>query len=363
MKRYKGTLDWILLGIVVVLLVVAMTVLYSATYKSQALGLAEFYWARQIIWLGIGFILLFSLAYIDYRQLGMISWIFYAVGLGSLLAVLLFGPTISGSQRWLHFGPMTLQPSEFMKVIYIISLAWYLDAVCNESFSWKHMIFSGLMTIPPVVLIAFEPDLGTALVFVPIYMGMIFVAGAPLRYLFALGGMGLMMAPVMWFIILKPYQKRRIFMFLNPQNDQFGSGWTILQSRIAIGSGRWSGKGMMKGSQTQLDFLPEHYTDFIFSVLAEEWGFLGVLVLFALFFALITRALMVAQNTYDTFGRCMVTGIMILLAFQMLINIGMTFGAFPVTGLPLPFLSYGGSALITSLVGVGLILSVHRYRD
>ncbi|OED36181.1 rod shape-determining protein RodA [PVC group bacterium (ex Bugula neritina AB1)] len=357
------TIDKFFVLILILILISSMTVLYSATLKSKALGLAEFYWARQCVWLSLGVILMFFIAYTDYRKVGILSWFIYLSGLLLLMSVLLFGRKISGSQRWLHWGPVTIQPSEFMKIIYIISLAWYLDTIRGHSFSWKNLFISGLITFFPMIFIALEPDLGTALVFVPIFMGMIFTFGAPWKHFLGLGFLAGLALPFMWFIFLKNYQKQRILMFLNPQNDQFGSGWTVIQSKIAIGSGRFWGKGITKGSQTQLDFLPEHHTDFIFSVLAEEWGFIGVAFIFILFFLLISKCILIANKTYDSFGQQLVIGSSILLSFQMLVNIGMTLGLCPVTGLPLPFFSYGGSSLVSILTAMGFILSVDRHKD
>jgi rod shape determining protein RodA len=362
MKDYRGV-DPIIMSTIMVILGLSLMVLYSATSKTQALGYAQQYWVRQSIWMGAGLVLMLAVSHIDYRRLGAISWIFYAIGLAFLVLVLLIGRNISGSQRWLHFAGITIQPSEFMKVIYIVTLAWYFDGVRQQKIGIVQIVVSGMIALIPFLLIVKEPDLGTALVLVPIYMMMLFAAGTALRYFVGFGILSLGMFPLVWSFFLKNYQKQRITMFMNPENDQFGAGWTIVQSKIAIGSGQFWGKGFKNGSQTQLNFLPEHHTDFIFSVIGEEWGFIGVLVLFILFLTLITRSLWIVSKTYDYFGKMIVVGVVTLLAFQLIVNVGMTFGAFPVTGLPLPFFSYGGSALVSILIGIGFILSVYRYRD
>jgi len=351
--------DKYLLTILLGLLSLSFVVLYSATHKITRLGLVEQYAMKQLIYMGVGLTLMFIVAQLDYRKLGMLSGFIYVAGIIGLITVLVIGHKISGAKRWITLGPLTIQPSEIMKLITVFALAWYLDTLKGEKFSLRHLFMSAVIIGMPMFLIMIEPDLGTALIFVPIFFMMLYVAGAPLKYLIIMALTAILCSPFSW-LFLKGYQKQRILTFLNPYNDQFGAGWPIIQSKIAIGSGRFFGKGFMQGTQSQLDFLPERHTDFIFSVLGEEWGFLGSLILFGLFFLLLTRFLTIADNTRDMFGKLVIVGITTILFFQFVVNIGMTFGFLPVTGLPLPFFSYGGSSLVSLLIALGLVQSIAR---
>ena len=359
-SQKKQNIDWLLLLSLFGILAFSLVVLYSATTRSNQVGLVTDYTLRQFLWMTLGIFFMVSISQINYRKLGMMSWLFYVVGIIALLLVFVIGKKVSGAYRWISIGGISIQPSEFMKVLTVLSIAWFLDQTQKQGVTFKNFCLTALIAFVPFVLIVKEPDLGTSLVFVPAFVSMIFVAGLPLRYLFGLVTMGLMALPLAWFFLLKDYQKQRIFTFINPYDDQFGAGWPIIQSKIAIGSGQFSGKGWLQGTQTQLDFLPERHTDFIFSVLGEEFGFLGAFVLIFLYFVLISRSLSIADECQDLFGKLFIVGMMSIIAFQMLINIGMTFGLFPVTGLPLPFMSSGGSAMISFLMAMGLVFGVRR---
>jgi rod shape determining protein RodA len=351
--------DWIFFLLVICILGFSLIVMYSATYKMIDMGFAADYWIKQSVWMSIGLIFMVIIANIDYRNIGYLTYLLYSINLFLLFLVLSIGKKVSGARRWISISGFTLQPSEFMKITTILALAWYLHRTQNQKWGLKKFFVSGLITMAPMILILKEPDLGTTLVFVAIYFSIIFISGAPLKYLFTLIIGAIVSSPVAW-MFLKEYQKKRLFIFLNPYDDQFGAGWPIIQSKIAIGSGKLFGKGWLKGTQTQLDFLPEHHTDFIFSVLGEEWGFIGGAVLIVLFFLLLARAVNIAYSSRDEFGALLITGIVAMIFFQVIVNIGMTFGLMPITGLPLPLVSYGGSSILTSMVSLGLILSVRK---
>ncbi|MBU0651109.1 rod shape-determining protein RodA, partial [bacterium] len=255
-----------LFSILICLLTISALLLYSATYRMAGSAYASDFFVKQMIWMGVGFLVMFFTANFNYKKLGSYAYFLYGINMFLLLCVLFFGRKILGATRWISIAGFTFQPSETMKIVIIITLAWYLHRTKEQKWGINKFLASFLFVVFPMLLILKQPDLGTTLVFVPIYLSMVFVAGMPLRYIFGLIFAGILSSPIAW-MFLKEYQKRRIFVFLNPYDDQFGSGWPIIQSKIAIGSGKLFGKGFMKGTQTQLDFLPEHHTDFIFSVL------------------------------------------------------------------------------------------------
>jgi len=261
-KNEKTKIDWLIVGFVVILMAISLIVLCSATSRMMSLGGMTNYWLKQCVWLLCGFGAMLYFAHIDIRKIGKASYALYIINIVLLILVLIIGKKISGSQRWLQLGPMTIQPSEFMKMVYVIFMAWYLHQIKHQKWTLGKIMKTGFFTLIPMLLIVKEPDLGTTLVFVPIYLSMIFIAGAPIRYFVYLGLGAVLSSPLGW-MLLKGYQKKRIFIFLNPYDDQFGAGWPIIQSKIAIGSGRFWGKGFLQGTQTQLDFLPERHTDFI----------------------------------------------------------------------------------------------------
>lgn len=353
-------LDKTLLFLMLITFVVGLFCLYSASYN-KSLEFERSFVLRQLIWMGIG-LAIFSVALlIDYQRIIDLGYVFYAIGLILLLLVLLLGHTRLGAQRWFSIGAFTVQPSEFNKIIYIVMMASYLGHTRAELANIKGLLVPMLLTVPPFILILLQPDLGTGFILMPVFLAMLFIAGARLKHLSGICLCGLLASPVFWHF-LREYQKKRLMVFLNPNADPLGAGYTIIQSKIAIGSGGLLGKGWLAGTQNQLNFLPERHTDFIFSVIGEEWGFLGVLVLLGLYFLMLKRGLMIIDRTTDIYGKLLGTGIVTMLAFQIFVNIAMTIGLMPVVGVPLPLISYGGSSLWTTLVAVGLLLNVGMRR-
>lgn len=312
---------------------------------------------KQLIFAGLGLFLLLIFLLVDYEFWQRIMLQLYIGGMLLLLAVCIMGHTALGAQRWMSVGGFTFQPSEFFKLVAIILLAAFLSQYEDEQD--PKLLFKCLgYLLPALVLILLQPDLGTALVIVGIALGMFYLAGVSPWWLAGTVLAGLLAAP----FALHDYQKKRLLIFLNPDMDPQGAGWNITQSKIAIGSGGLLGKGLRQGSQTQLNYVPEHSTDFIFSAIGEELGFLASLIIILLYFALLYSILKSADEARDNFGRYLVTGVFLLFLTHILINIGMTMGIMPVTGIPLCFMSYGGSALMTDFIALGLVLSVYQRR-
>lgn len=359
-ENFDWSIIWVLLGVIAI----GLLSIYSALYPQIQANPTQNLFVKQIIWIFLGFVVLFGSLLIDYDRLKTLSlWIFVVATL-LLLAVLVVGKEVNGSKRWLDLGGFQFQPSELMKIVIVIQLASYFSSQDVSPYpSFSRLIIPGVMTAIPIALILAEPDLGTAICIVAIAGTLIFFMGIRWRYILIvlLGCLPLVM-PV-WQKILKPYQKTRILILLRPDLDPLGAGYHIRQSKIAIGSGMTWGKGFLKGTQNKLHFLPEKHTDFIFSVWAEEWGFVGCLVLLILFGLLLFFALRVARRSKDRFGSLLVVGMTALIMWQALINIGMVIGLLPVVGIPLPFVSYGGSSLITLCFAIGIIenVSMRRY--
>ncbi len=353
-------LDKTLIILVLFICMIGLLCLYSASYN-KSLELKRSFVMRQISWLAVGFLIFCVILAIDYQRIIDFGIILYILGLLSLILVLVLGHVRLGSQRWLSIGGFTIQPSEFNKIIYIIMMASCLGRTRAEIVNIRGLIIPILLTGIPFLLILIQPDLGTALILIPVLMVMLFMAGVQLKHLAGMGSLGLVAAPIFWHL-LKEYQKKRLLVFLNPNIDPLGAGYTIIQSKIAIGSGGIIGKGWLSGTQNQLNFLPERHTDFIFSVIGEEWGFLGAMVLVGLYFLVLKRALIIIERTTDTYGKLLGAGLVTMLGFQIFVNISMTIGIMPVVGLPLPLISYGGSSLWTTLIAIALILNVGMRR-
>lgn len=353
--------DKTLLFLVLVIFIIGLFCIYSASYN-RGLELTKSFVLKQVTWLVIGLLLLIPLfLFIDYQKIIDFGYVFYVIGLILLFLVLVLGHIRLGAQRWISIGGFNFQPSEFNKIIYIILMTSYLGHTRAEISSIKGLVIPVLLTVPPFILILLQPDLGTALVLIPVFFSMLFVAGARLRHLFVLGLAGAASSPIFWHC-LKEYQRRRLLVFLNPNIDPLGAGYTVIQSKIAIGSGGLFGKGWLAGTQNQLSFLPERHTDFIFSVIGEEWGFLGAAILIGLYFLILKRGLIILEKTTDIYGKLLGAGIITMLGFQIFVNVSMTMGFMPVVGLPLPLMSYGGSSLWTTLIAVALLLNVGMRR-
>ena len=358
MQRYLRNMDWILVLTVVALLAIGMVLISSATHNDALVAGYNRFVLRQGIFIGINLILVCLLLRIDYHSLTAVTRPLYIVMLVLLLAVALFGHTSLGAQRWIRIGPVTFQPSEFSKALMIVCLAAFLDRGREYMDELKDYLPAVAYVFVPFFLVLRQPDLGTALVFAAIAFCMFWVCGFKVKWLAVMTGIGAAAAPLLWHL-LHEYQRNRIRVFLNPELDPYGAGYHVIQSKIAIGSGMLFGKGWMQGTQSQLSFLPENHTDFIFAVAGEEFGFVGVTLILLLYLILTWRALTIALNAEDRFGRLLETGITGMLLFHVLVNVGMTAGIMPVTGVPLPFLSYGVSSLSTNLVLVGLLLDIH----
>jgi rod shape determining protein RodA len=352
--------DWPLLGIVGVISLLGVLEIYSSTHASAMAGMQ---W-RQLMWIGIGVVGMFLISQIDYHTLMDQAPVLYLVGIAGLLVVLVVGYSRLGAKRWILLGGQTLQVSELMKLIIIIVLARYFNEVRTDRLTLADLAKVTALTLVPVALILKQPDLGTAMVLVPVALVGAFFAGIEWKHL-AVGILLIaLLVPLAWNMRhhLKPYQQQRIETFLHPEQDQRGAGYQILQSEIAVGSGGFWGKGFGKGSQNQLGFVPVRYSDFILAALAEEQGFIGVCVVLLLYLGLILRLVDNAQKAKDRAGMYVVMGVTAILGFHVLVNASMVIGYVPVTGIPLPLMSYGGSATAFVFLALGLVMNVRMRR-
>ena len=360
-RRLAQFFDWGLLGIVVLIGGVGLTTLYSAVTSGAANPYATLF-LKQAVWYCIGFVLMVGAFLFSYKSIEQWGGVIYGMCIALLLWVEWFGKYVGGSRRWLEIGPASLQPSELAKLGVIIILArFYAKVINTRGLTFRELIRPMILTLIPFVIIARQPDLGTGLVVVLIALSITVFVKIERRALVGIISGCAVTVPMVWFF-LKGYQKQRILTFLDPERDPLGAGYHIIQSKIAIGSGMLSGKGYLKGTQNALDFLPEQHTDFIFSVLAEEWGLAGSGLLLVLFLLLILWGLNIAQSCRDPFGTILSVGVTAMIFWQVVINIGMVMGLLPVVGVTLPFISYGGSSIITVMIGVGLLMNVSMRR-
>jgi rod shape determining protein RodA len=355
--------DWWLLAILTMICTLGVLEIYSATHGSSLAGMHM----KQVRWLAVGFILMFALSRIDYHLILEQAPILYLVGIASLIAVLLMGHTRFGAKRWIPLLGEFFQVSELVKLIIIVVLARFFAEVRSDELSLRDLIKAGLLVGLPLGLILKQPDLGTALVLVPMLIVGAFLAGLQWQHaaIFTLAGVLLISSvffPPVSRHILKPYQRERITSFLHPEEDAKGSGYQLLQSKIAVGSGGFWGKGFGNGSQNQLGYIPVRYSDFIMSAWAEEQGFKGVLLALGLYMALLLRLVQNAQRAKDRAGMFLVMGVAAALGFHVLVNVAMVIGAMPVTGIPLPLMSYGGSATLFVFMAIGLVMNVRLRR-
>jgi rod shape determining protein RodA len=356
MKTFFKNADPALLFIVLVILIIAFLSLYSASYQPGR-GLAGNYAMQQLIWLGLTIAIGVLFIKFGYERWIDYSYLIFALNLLMLLLVLVLGDTRYGARRWISLGFLSLQPSELCKISFILALTKFVTDNSDRIKEARAVVISLFLCMLPVALIMKQPDLGTAIAFLPIFFVVLFIAGAKMKHLLFVFMLGAGTAPLLW-NMLKVYQRKRLLVFLNPNIDPLGAGYTIIQSRIAIGSGGLFGRGWLAGTQNQLNFLPERHTDFIFSVIGEEWGFMGAVILLGLFLILIRRLTAIADTTNDNRGKALISGIVALIWFQVFVNIGMTIGLMPVVGLPLPLISYGGSNLLTTMIMIALAISV-----
>jgi len=359
-KKSFKKFDFILLITALLLSVYGLIVIYSATYNMDTLRFVR----TQGISTVIGLIAILILVFFDFQFLGKLYIPIYLLSIGLLVAVLVMGVGDDqwGARSWLYIGSFGFQPAEFVKIGLIISLAKYMDKHkedINSPFVLiKVLIFAGI----PVVLILMQPDAGTAMVFVFFIAAMLFAAGVKWKFIVMALTIGLLSLPVIW-MRLDEFQKDRIFNFMDPERDTSNTGFQALQGRIAIGSGKLFGRGFLEGTQTQFNYIPEKQTDFIFAVLVEEFGFLGGSILILLYFIMISRIIKIARKSTDRFGSLMSVGLAAMFLFHIWENIGMTIGLMPITGIPLPFMSYGGTFQLINLVSIGIILSVGLHRE
>lgn len=357
-RRLIENFDWGFIILILLIGSIGLVILHSALTAGHDTGVVHSLFKKQMIWIGAGFIIMMVTLLIDFRSLDQFNLFIYALCVGLLISVILFGQVGGGSRRWLLIGFIRIQPSELMKIALIISLASaYSTSASQAGLNFRKLIKPVILCIIPFVLIVNQPDLGTGLLLLLIAASITLFVKVERKVFFTVSGIGLAAVPLVW-LVLKDYQKLRILTFLNPDRDPFGSGYHIIQSKIAIGSGMLTGKGFLKGTQNALSFLPEQHTDFIASVLAEEWGLMGCSVLLILYFCLLLWGLNIAYNCREMFGSILAFGVTIMIFWQIFINIGMVMGLMPVVGVPLPLVSYGGSSVVTNMVGFGILSNI-----
>ncbi len=359
-RRLLTHFDWILLSLVLSVTCIGILNLYSATSTWDTTS-TPFY-LKQLAWLGVGLLIAFSVCLVDYRHLEYLGFALYGLNLLMLLAVLVVGKTIMGATRWIDLGFFNLQPSEVMKIVIIVTLArFFSENMPFGGFGLRQLLVPFLLLSAPVLLIIKQPDLGTAMLVLFIGVTMALFAGIRRFTLLFLGIVGAVACWGGWFL-LHDYQRERILTFLDPERDPLGSGYHIIQSKIAVGSGGLFGKGFMQGTQSQLSFLPERHTDFAFSVFAEEWGFAGSFLLLLLYLLIILWGIYIARRSADRFGTYLALGVVAMLFWHIVVNLGMVISLLPVVGVPLPLFSYGGTSMVTTMIGVGLLLNVSMRR-
>lgn len=357
-RRLLLNLDWVLLGASLLLALIGIGMIHSATFSGQSSGL----YLKQAYVLGLGGLALLVAVSVDYRRLADRGLLFYLAAASLLIYVLAFGPRIAGTRRWFMVGPLQVQPSELAKIAAALFVAKVFAEMRKDNLSLGDIVQPGLAVGALALLIAAEPDLGTAFCLVPLFLTVALLAGLRLRAVALLVLVMLVLGGLGWQFALKDYQKTRVYTFLDPSLDPRGAGYQKIQSQIAVGSGGLTGKGFKQGTQSQLGYLPARHTDFIFSVLAEELGFLGVLFVLGLYLLVLWRALEAAQLARDRVGAFLAAGLTAVLAFQVVYNVAMVAGLVPVKGLPLPLFSYGGASLLSTSIMIGLILNVRMRR-
>jgi len=362
MRRFLSfrDFDWALLGLVLLLCVFSVFEIYSATLHTRFASFET----KQMLWICAGMVGMFILAKVDYhRLLDWSPWV-YGVFLLALVAVKLVGHKALGARRWISVGPIQFQPSEWVKLVLILVVARYFANLGGRNLTWKEIFRAFALVGAPMLLVLVQPDLGTTLTYAPILVAGLFLGGINFRQAAILCVCGLALIVGVWSSgkILKPYQKARLTSFINPDNDPKGSGYQIRQSLIAVGSGGIWGEGAEKGSQTQGYFLPIPYTDFIFAAFSEEHGFVGAVAVLLLYFFILMRLIQNAQTAADLPGSLIIMGVVAVLTFQIAVNVGMVIGFMPVTGIPLPLMSYGGSSVLFSFLALGVVMNVRMRR-
>jgi len=359
------------LGILIIAILIAfigILSIYSSTYQKEG----EFWqliYKRQILWFILGLVLFLLISNFNYRSFWDMTYFLYAAALCLLFLVFALGIVRLGAQRWLKFIWFSIQPSEIAKLVMVIFLARYFSTKSVKDVFlqvkrmgiFRSLVLPFLLVAIPMGLIIEQPDLGSAAILFLIFITMLYLAGVRLRYILIFLFIIILCLPVLWHF-LRDYQRDRLLVFLNPNIDPLGAGYTVIQSKIAIGSGGFFGKGWLSGTQSQLRFLPESHTDFIFATFAEEWGFLGSCVLLFLYYLLIRQGIAIAQRSSDNFGRLLAYGISLMLGIQVFVNVAMNLGLAPVVGLPLPLMSYGGSSMFLTFISLAILSNINKTR-
>ncbi len=360
MKRYwldvLWRTDWLLLGTLFSLTAIGLLMIYGIGASYESVSLVQF--RKQIIAVGLGLVLLLGLALMDYRQIRNLSPVIYLAGLALLVAVLFFGATVRGTQGWFRFGSLTLQPVELAKVTFAVFLAAYFSKHVHKRLTWVPFFGSLFALLGYVVPVLLQPDFGSAMVLVAMWLVAVAFAGLRWRDWLILGSLTAVLAALVWGYGLKPYQQARLLAFMHPEYDPLGAGYNVLQAQTAMGSGGWLGKGVGQGSQSRLRFLPEASTDFLFAVIGEELGFLGVSLVIGLFGLLVIRTIHIGRKSGDSFAGIFCVVIAGMLGMHMLVNVGMNMGIMPVTGIPLPFASAAAAALVSGYAAMGIVQSI-----
>lgn len=350
------TLDWPLIAATLPLLVIGLATMKSF---SPVEGASDYFFWRQLIWIALGLAVFFwlSLSELKWLNHGPLLVVLYLAVIASLILLLAVGATVRGAASWFQFGLLSFEPAEAAKIILILILAKYFSRRHIDIANVKHIIISGLYALLPAFLVFIQPDLGSALIFGVIWFGMVMASGISKKHFFILASGFAASSAILWFFVLAPYQRERVYSFLNPYLDPRGAGYHTIQTTIAVGAGGLSGRGIGLGTQSRLEFLPEHETDFIFAAYAEEWGFFGLIFLLFFFTLLIWRILRLAAIGIENFARLYAVGLGILIASQFFIHAGMNVGLLPITGLALPFVSYGGSSIVSLFAALGILTS------
>ncbi len=348
-------IDWILFGAIVPLVLAGLVTMHSFTGEN-------YFFTRQILWVLTATAVMFSASFVDWRFLrqSKVLVVLYGIML-FLLALLFLGSAIKGARSWFLLPGFSLQPADFVKLLLVVMLAKYFSRRHVEIANVKHIIISGMYAFIPFVLIFFQPDFGSAIILFCIWLGMVMVSGISKKHLILVAASGAVALSLLWFFVFDTYQKERILTFIDPLRDIRGAGYNAFQSQVAVGSGRVMGKGVGFGTQSRLAFLPEYETDFIFAAFAEEWGFVGVSLLYLLFLVVVVRIAQSAYHGATNFETLFGLGLAIYFMSHMFINIGMNIGILPVTGITLPFLSYGGSHLLAEFLGIGMLMGMRKY--
>lgn len=360
-RRLISHLDWTLLLLALTIVGIGIVTIYSANYD-MAEGHAGALPMRQVTWLGLGLIAMFGAMSFDYHYIDRLAYPFYGAMLVLLILVIIIGHSSGGSQRWINLGFFRLQPSEPAKLAIVLLMAKYFQTdEPPKGYYLRDLWVPVALVAPLVFLTLIQPDLGTAIILGVVFISMVLMGGLRLRSFSYLVAAGIAFLPLAW-QFLKPYQRNRILTFLDPDRDPLGAGYHVIQSQIAIGSGKIFGKGFMHGTQNRLNFLPEQHTDFIFAVFSEEWGLVGCAVLLLLYFVLIAYCIGLVQRAKDRFGALLVFGMIAIIFWHVAINVAMVSGVMPVVGVPLPMVSYGGSALASMMFAVGVMMNVSMRR-